>query len=246
MKIINAPILMLHHVSDDDRLIDLKPYCISKNSFLRLLRFLEENNFVTKTFKDLANVNPEPNAVMLTFDDCPKHLWDFAIAELLKRNMKATFFMPTEHIGGQNKWDISQGKPGVELMSRKEIAELHNIGMEVGSHGHEHCLLSSLTYAAALNDLTESSLILEGITGKPPIAIAFPFGHPPKQRSQLLAAANFKYGVSIHAPIATNTSLRRTIYHDGDTDYRLRLKLSSPYKLFRKSSDPIKYLRHGY
>lgn len=48
------PIAMLHHVSDDPRLASLGSYRINKESFLRLLTFLEKHQYQTLTFNDMV------------------------------------------------------------------------------------------------------------------------------------------------------------------------------------------------
>src|SRR5438128_4641891 len=90
-------IAMLHSVGNfaDE---SLGNWCISHKAFLQLLTCIEEQEYHTTHFSELLE---EPNTgkqhkkkVILTFDDCPKHLFDFAIPELLKRDMKAAFYMP--------------------------------------------------------------------------------------------------------------------------------------------------------
>lgn len=232
------PVIMLHHVTDDPALDALKPYSISRASFTHLLDVLEEEGFTTVVFSD-ADFR-KGKKVIITFDDCPKHLWDFAIPELQRRNMKAVFYMPTAYLGGHNDWDIEFAKPSVELMDEADIKKLADIGMEVGSHSHRHVRLGDLNAIEVAANLQQSKEILEKITGKKILSIAYPFGSIPKDKERLLKEAGYEYGLSIYSPIENNYCIRRFIYHDGDSPKRTKNKLSVKYLIYRVLNDKIR------
>lgn len=230
-------VIMLHHVTDDPTLDKLKPYSISRASFTRLLDVLEEEQYTTTNFHTL---NKKGKNVILSFDDCPRHLWDFAIPELKARSMTASFYMPTAYINGKNDWDIAQGKPAVELMNDSELKNLTEIGMEVGSHSHEHVELATLEEDKVRQNLKESKLILEGITSSKIVSVAYPFGSIPKNNKALLKEMGFDYGLSIFTPYESRYDIRRWIYHDGDDTNRIKKKLSLTYKAVRTFTDKMK------
>ena len=234
-------IVMLHHVSDDPSHASLKPYSISRKIFLQLLNYLEENKYETVGLDDLvAGYSSEQKKIILTFDDCPKHLFDFAIPELQKRKMKASFYMPTAHIGGTNSWDTEEGRAKVELMNEAELKELSRLGMEVGAHSHHHIRLKGIEEAALRFEVRECKKILESITGKEVCSFAYPFGSVPKNYRAILAAAGYSYANSIYTPFENDLALRRFIYHDGDTVETLKQKLSFAYQCYRFLTDPLK------
>ncbi len=228
---------MLHHVTDDATLDALKPYSISHQSFTRLLDVLTEDGYNTTGFEGLDNVKGKK--VMISFDDCPKHLWDFAIPELLKRGMKAVFYMPTAYLGGTNDWDIKMGKPSIQLMDEADIKKLVDIGMEVGSHSHHHVCLEDFSEHEVKENLVKSKDILEKIIGKPVISLAYPFGSMPQNNKQLLEEAGYRYGLAIYTPFETRYVIRRWIYHDGDDKKRIRQKLSFQYRMMRAIKDKL-------
>jgi len=233
------PIAMLHHVSDDPLYESLKPYSISRKSFLQLLHYLEENNYEAVGFADAGNRNGQKK-VILTFDDCPKHLFDFAIPELQKRKMKAVFYMPTAHLGQYNSWDADEGRTRVELMNEADLKELNRLGMEIGAHSHHHIRLKGINETKLRFEVTECKQILESILHKEVISFAYPFGSVPENYQQVLKTAGYSFAASIYAPFENNLSLRRFIYHDGDTSKSLQQKLSRPYKWYRAITDPLK------
>lgn len=230
---------MLHMVTDDAKLDAHKPYSISRASFTRLLDVLEADGYTTTTFEELQRKSRKNKQVVITFDDCPRHLWDFAIPELQRRNMKAVFYMPTAYMDGVNEWDTAQGKPAVQLMNKEEIEKLDDIGMEVGSHAHKHIRLDEVNTAEVKENLTTSKRILEEIIGKPIISIAYPFGAIPANNKVLLKEAGYSYGLSIYTPKETQYDIRRWIYHDGDDAARIRKKLSLQYRLMRAVKDKL-------
>lgn len=232
-------VIMLHGVSDDRKLDALKPYIINKASFTRLLDVLEDGGYTTTNFIEFYRHGAKSKQVIITFDDCPKHLWDFAIPELQKRKMQAVFYMPTDYIGGYNDWDIQQGKPKMQLMNEDELHALVDIGMEVGAHSHQHVQLATLSRRDVKENLQKSKEILEKVTGVPVISMAYPFGSLPDDNKELLKEAGYQYGVSIYTPHETRYDIRRWIYHDDDDADRVRKKLSTQYKLMRALKDKL-------
>lgn len=230
------PIAMLHHVSDDPAHESLKPYSITRGSFTRLLDYLQRHNYSTVTFTELKK--PRRKQVILSFDDCPKHLLHFAVPELLRRGMKGVFYMPAAHLGGYNSWDVEEGRARVDLMDAADLQQLEKLGMEIGGHSWHHIRLKDANNAA--EEVQQCRKILEGIVSGPLLSFAWPFGSVPANHRRLLTAAGFKYGLSIYQPFETRQALRRFIYHDGDTDSTLERKLSNVYKAYRLLTDPLK------
>lgn len=254
MSLINnyPPIIALHYVSNDTSLNDLRPWVISHESFIRLLDYLERVGYSTLTFEDLIYGEPRlRKSVIITFDDCPRHLWDFAIPELIRRNMKAVFYIPTAYIGGYNEWNVSEGHSRVDLMSEIEIQRLVDAGMEVGSHSHHHVMLSQQTSMYVTSELTKSKIILENIIKKKVLSIAYPYGEVPYDYKTIACQLKIHAALSVYTAYDSKYAVRRFIYDDTDTDETLRWKLSALYKLYRFFNDKIsivskRYAQHIY
>ena len=234
---------MLHCVSDS---MDgsLANWCISRKAFLQLLDTLEEAGYKTTHFAELEEQKKTGNfsrKVILTFDDCAKHLFDFAVPELVNRRMKAAFFMPTAYIGGYNAWDVEKGAARMELMDEKDLKELAGLGMEVGSHSHRHIELKKLSGTDELRqEVSRSKERLQDITGKPVHSFAYPFGSVPDDYKPVLSAAGYQYGLSIYQPFETKLALRRFGVYEKDTPATLRKKLSGRYRWMRTLYDAVK------
>lgn len=230
-------IVMLHYVSDDPAIADHKPWLISHRSYVRLLDYFEKNGYKTVGFEDLQTVADTSKAVIITFDDCPKHLWDFALPELKRRNMKAVFYMPTARIGEHNEWDYRHGKSKVELMDETDITGLVEAGMEVGSHAHKHEMMSELTVESAEKALYKSKAILEQITGRPVVSVAYPYGSLPRSYKRIAQSAGYHFGLGVYVKWQTKYAIRRWTYTDEDTEEDIRWKMSGSYQMRRALQD---------
>ena len=175
----------------------------------------------------------------MTFDDCSKSLFDFAIPELIKRDLSAVFYIPTSHIGSYNSWDMEIGKKQIEIMSESDLKELIKLKMEVGSHAHHHINLKNLDRTEVEKEVTISKKIIENITGTKVISFAYPFGIVPERYKQILTVADYLYASAIYHPFQNNLALRRFIYHNGDTKKTLSLKFSRLYHWYRSFRDPL-------
>ncbi|MCB0698345.1 MAG: polysaccharide deacetylase family protein [Chitinophagaceae bacterium] len=228
------PIAMLHHVSDDVALNGLGRWCVSHEKYLQLLNFIEENDYRTVTFEDLVEGGySRSKSVILTFDDCPKELLSFAVPELLRRNMKAVFYMPTAYIGGYNEWDVQEARPKTDLMSEDDIRGLVASGMEIGSHAHKHIELEYETEDDAYRALYTSKKILEEIIDKKILTVAYPYGSVPKNHINIAKRLGFVYGLSVYNPIVSKYSIRRWIFDNDDTAATMREKMSVFYSMQR-------------
>jgi peptidoglycan/xylan/chitin deacetylase (PgdA/CDA1 family) len=243
MKALIPPIVMLHKVKGKSS-SGSRDWSITNEKFLELLDNLIELNYQTVTFLDIIsnkNLLNSSNKVVLTFDDGFKHLFEFAIPELVKRGMKASFYVPTAHIGEYNSWDFERGSGEDEIMNEDDLVELDRLGMEVGAHSHHHIRLKDVKdEKRVIEELTVSKRILESIIGKPVRSFAYPYGAIPNGYRKFMNKAGYSFAVSIYQPFEDNLSLRRFGYYDSDTRKSLTWKLTAFYKVFRALYDPIK------
>lgn len=230
-------IVMLHYISDDPAHAVLKPWNISRHSFISLLDFLQQENFQTLTFEDLDKGEKGAKSIIITFDDCPKELWEFAIPELLKRSMKAVFYIPTAQLGGYNQWNVAEGKPRMDLMDEDDIKKLIEVGMEVGSHAHDHIMLGDVDGHKVARQLTLSKSVLESIIKKPVISIAYPYGSVPVNAKRVTKEAGYRFGLAVKTTQQSRYAIRRWIYDDLDNARTLLWKTSRVYTWYRALED---------
>jgi peptidoglycan/xylan/chitin deacetylase (PgdA/CDA1 family) len=231
---------MLHHVSDLPEFKSLEPYSISNSKFLELLDYIQLNKLTTRNFYDIKNGKPSFKDVVITFDDCSSALFDFAIPELLKRNMKAVFYIPSDNIGGYNVWDVMEGKDKVSLFTEENLKELSRYSnFEIGSHSKTHRKLTQLNSEEVFLELLMSKLAIEKITKKQVISFAHPFGEIPVRNRELLTNAGYYFACGIYVKEQSDLQLRRFIYHNGDNSKILKQKISWKYQFYRFFRDKI-------
>ncbi|RYF20604.1 MAG: hypothetical protein EOO42_12095 [Flavobacteriales bacterium] len=241
------PIIMLHHV-DDHPHESIAPYTLSRRKFDLLLNYIEDHGYQTTTFEDLvldqnANLHSKKK-IVLTFDDCPTPLFEYAIPELLRRKMKAVFYLPTAYIGTYNVWDVEGNNMAkVTVMDETQIKQLVSLGMEVGTHSDRHIKLSQVSPKVAFEEMHVSKNKLESIVGKSVYSIAFPFGEIPTNFKKTVGDAGYKYGLAIYSPEQHPYSLRRVGIVESDNHLSLAFKLSTAYNTLRTMAYPIYSLK---
>jgi len=247
---LNIPIAMLHHVAEQPH-PSLRQWSISHQKFIEFLDRIEEKGLQTTTFEEIVSgkltTKDLQNKLIITFDDCAAELFEFAIPELVKRKMKAVFYMPSDHIDGQNIWDIEEyNMASVKLMNRSQLQHLLQLGMEVGSHGEKHIKLNKLSKTDAYTDIAESKKTLEKLLNHRIYSFAYPYGVIPAQHREMLAKAGYQFGLAIYTRFENKYSLRRFAINEADDQKIIDMKLGKRYRLMRLFYDPILLLKNHW
>ncbi len=235
------PIIMLHYI-ESTSLKGVGDWSISKEKFLDLLDAIEEKGLTTTTFAEIeeskiANIK---NSVIITFDDCPENLFEFVVPELIRRKMKASFYIPTAYIGSYNKWDVSeQNFDRIALAKKEHLIFLNENQMEIGSHGHHHLNQLKIDDDTQIYELEQSKNILETLLQRPIYSFAHPYGEVSKNYRKLLTNSGYKYGLSIYKGNMNRYALRRIGIHQADTKASILFKLGGLYSYLRYLVDPI-------
>jgi len=235
------PIIMLHYI-ESTSLKGVGDWSISKEKFLELLDAIEEKGLTTTTFAEIeeSKITNIKNSVIITFDDCPENLFEFVVPELIRRKMKASFYIPTAYIGGYNKWDVSeQNFDKITLANEEHLIFLNKNQMEIGSHGHRHLNQLKIDHHTQLYELEHSKNILEKLLNRPIYSFAHPYGEVSKNYRKLLSNSGYKYGLSIYKGNMNRYALRRIGIHETDTKSSILFKLSGFYGSLRYLVDPV-------
>lgn len=96
---------------------------------------------------------------------------------------------------------------GAHAMNWSHVAEMSRSGIEFGSHGKSHAVLSRLNAEDLVRELTDSRQTIEKVIGKPVTAIAYPVGGEDSVNDQVAAAAlNAGYRVGFTYMYGKNSS----------------------------------------
>ena len=115
--------------------------------------------------------------IYLSIDD--GHPLDLKTAEILvKRNLKAIFYIPIKKIGSKR-------------ISNKEIKNL-SPQFEIGGHTYNHIDLTKVSLNKAWKEIYDGKRALEDILGWKIRSFAFPYGHYNDQLIKLVKKAGFE------------------------------------------------------
>ncbi len=143
-----------------------QPYWLSRSELTNVLN-------VVRAMADAIDIE-------LTVDDGNSSDYAVLAPELQKRGLTATFFVLAEKLD----------RPG--YLKRSEVLELTRNGFAIGSHGLQHVDWALCDSAALAREAGQSKEIIEGVTGRPVLAAAAPFGSYDRRVLRALAKAGYR------------------------------------------------------
>jgi peptidoglycan/xylan/chitin deacetylase (PgdA/CDA1 family) len=239
----NIPILLYHHVVADAEGSDLAPFIINESDFIWQLDVLKNLGYTTITLQELSTTRDFEKKIILTFDDCPQNLLQYALPHLEKNKLKAVFFAAYTHLGGYNAWNVKKGKTKMTLMTPDEVKHLANLGHEIGAHSMTHPHLHTCTADEVAYEIGESKIKLEKLLNRPILSFAYPYGDYPANYRKVLPHYGYKWAVSMYSRAKTIIEdpycIRRTIIEYGETPVSFGRKLSGKYNEERVMVDTL-------
>lgn len=161
----SVPIFMYHFILEDygeytDTENFLKPETLEEQ-----LKYISENGYQTIYIDEMDDLYKYEKPVALTFDDCFVYFYNNAFPLLKKYNQKATIFIITDYINGEN------------YLTEEQIKEIADSGLvKVESHSKTHQYLDEMTYEEQVTEAVESKNRLEAITGQRVSVYCYPSG----------------------------------------------------------------------
>jgi peptidoglycan/xylan/chitin deacetylase (PgdA/CDA1 family) len=183
------PILMYHSISNAPEL-DNRPYfrtCTRPEIFRRQIEFLHRNGYTALTLSAATEAlssakEPSGRLVVLTFDDGYADFFSEAYPALSEFGFAATVFLPTAYIGAEQKQFN-----GIGCLTWSQIRELHQSGVEFGSHTVSHPQLADLPISSAEQELRVSKMTIEENIGAEVASFGYPYAFP-EHRHAFVAA----------------------------------------------------------
>lgn len=215
-------ILFYHSVQDSDNDGSMPPQKLDKQ-----FAYLKKRGYHTLTMEEyydfIKHNKPLPKkAIMLTFDDGYANNYTNLFPLLKKYNFKATVYVATAHIDNNPSY-----------LNSKQIKEMSDSGILIGSHTVTHPHLSQLSKEEQKKEIEKSKEKLEEITGKPVEHFCYPYGDYNQNSIDLLRQEGFKTSVTTvqgwTSPNLDNFfELRRSVvpqsFTNGDFQWRLNNK----------------------
>ncbi|OYW23319.1 MAG: polysaccharide deacetylase [Hydrogenophilales bacterium 12-63-5] len=173
----HGPVILMYHAVTPGKNVPTWPWAVSMRQFRDQLDFLATEGYVTPTMGELvaapAQTWPSRTAV-ITFDD--GYVNNLAACEeLLKRGMRASWFIVSGSVGLPPRWPDDE-RPTGRLLNADELREMQANGMEIGSHTVSHVRLTGLDDVHLMQELTHSKATLEDLLGNAVNSFAYPYG----------------------------------------------------------------------
>ncbi|MCQ6276568.1 polysaccharide deacetylase family protein [Bacillus sp. V3B] len=162
-----VPILIYHSI-DEFQGSGSKELYVTPNNFEEQMKYLRDHGYTLLTFDRWQDRNKVNKPIFITFDDGYKNnLNAFAIFQKLKNERftpMGTIFVISDFIGGPNR------------LSQSDLKMLVDSGlMSIQSHTATHPDLNTIENYEY--ELKVSKDKIEKITGKPVIALSYPYGN---------------------------------------------------------------------
>jgi len=217
-------VLMYHSVSP----VTPDPYqvTVSPQRFEQQMRWLAMRGLRGVSVASLLAARRrgcDDGLVGLTFDDGYEDFLHYALPILTRHGFGATAFVIAGRLGGQNAWDADG--PRKPLMTARQVGQVAEAGVEIGSHGLRHVTLGATTDLALLREQQVSRQILQDLTGTSVAGFCYPYGRLDGRVADGARQAGYDYGCAIWTSELTGPyAVPRTYIGQADGPARLRAK----------------------
>ena len=212
------------------------PLSIEPDRLERQVEELLRRGYTGATFSRAVTDPPARRTLAVTFDDAYQSVIDLALPILQRLRIPASVYVPTDFpdIGKPMSW------PGIEEWlgtphehelipaSWNSIADLAEIGWEVGSHSCSHPRLTELDDESLSRELADSREVVEERLGRRCTTLAYPYGDVDARVVAAARDAGYREAAALPAGMHPRRPLewpRVGIYY-ADRGWRFRLKAS--------------------
>lgn len=178
-----TPALLYHKISKPRRDSRIRGAFTPPQRFRRQMGYLKKQGFnfytASELIKHFQTEGRFPHrSIALTFDDGWKDNYTNAFPVLRDLGIKATIFIIPESIGKMSTAATTlAGDRGYPHLSREEILEMADAGIEFGSHTMSHQWLNEIPESEVKREIETAKREIESLVQKPCWTIAYPAGY---------------------------------------------------------------------
>lgn len=166
-------ILTYHSIDDSGSPISVPP-----GVFRDQMRWLAASPVQVVPLAQLIDLDPEADALALTFDDGFVNFAEAAWPPMREYALPVTLFVPTARVGIDNAWGDRPhpGIPTLPLLGWDRLGRLAEEGLALGSHTNTHCDLRTLGDDELEQELGTAAEQIRSYTGIAPPSFCYPYG----------------------------------------------------------------------
>ena len=208
-----APLILLYHtVERAPPLARVRGLYTTPKQFEWQIRWMQKRGFTFTTFEQIqpdSFFEQPPKRIILTFDDGSISLIKNGLPIFQKYDVPAVIFPITSFLAAKNSVISSSVNQAPDsFLGAEEINQLVDHGCEIGSHLDTHKPVTSLSDQELKEELSQSKAILEEITGKPVISVAYPYGTYDARTLRMASDSGYRYGLTTdQAPLGVDPLL---------------------------------------
>lgn len=189
-----APVIQYHKIDVPARDALVRGGYTPRRRFAKQMHYLKKQGYVFYSASELIEHYKErgsfpPRGITLTLDDGWRDNYTHAFPILRELDIKATIFLVSSCIGQVSSKAQAQGEDGRAHLSREEILEMSQHGIEFGSHSLNHTLLHQVPLPELKLEVEESKKHIEALLQKPCKVFAYPAGHFSEAAKRVIAEA---------------------------------------------------------
>lgn len=220
-----TPLAFMYH-SVDSCTADPYRLTVSPRRFAEQMRWIRDTGRRGASILQLLAARQHGDGrdlVGLTFDDGYADFDLVARPVLEEFGFTATVFVIAGRFGGHNSWDGDA--PRKELLSRQQVGELAEAGMEIGCHGSTHRPLVGLDEQTLDLEVVRSREALEQVIQRPVHGFCYPYGRYDHASVRAVRESGYRYATGVqHVPDSDRWTIPRSYVGERDTARRLRAK----------------------
>ena len=176
-----SPVLLYHKIDHPTPDVKIGGAFTSPARFERQMTYLKRKGFEFYSASRIARILAETGrypekGICITFDDGWKDNYNHAFPVIKKLSIKATIFIVPSCVGAFSDAVTAEGEAEREHLSKTDIIEMSECGIEFGSHGMNHKLFDRIEPGEIETEVVESKTYVENLTQKDCTVFAYPAG----------------------------------------------------------------------
>jgi len=178
-------ILTYHSIDRSGSIISITP-----EAFRAHVEWMARGSVRVVSLPELLTLADDIDAVALTFDDALSSVATEAAPLLAAHAFPGTIFVPTRHVGGDNRWNgaVDPGVPVLAVLGWDALARLRSQGFFIGGHTRHHRHLRQCGVAELTDELAGGADDIAAALGERPTAFAYPYGDTDARVARAAAA----------------------------------------------------------